>query len=140
MVKHTQAILWQQPTNCLIVFDHFMGLTLERLNQFHANVPFYIPLKHQKTLNTSDFLMFSVVAKKEHGHGICQGKSQLTIACPKSQMKALDFNVLNVVLFLFEVNNGDNRPTSIDSVLVFLLLSTQLSVEILEKGVKHVQS
>ena len=24
MVKHTQAIRWQQPTNCLSVFDHLV--------------------------------------------------------------------------------------------------------------------
>ena len=31
MVKHTQTIRQQQPTNCLSVFDHFMGLALEGL-------------------------------------------------------------------------------------------------------------
>ena len=32
MVKHTQTIRRQQPTNCLNVFDHFVGLALEGLN------------------------------------------------------------------------------------------------------------
>ena len=31
MVKHTQLICWQQPTNCLSVFDHFVGLALNGL-------------------------------------------------------------------------------------------------------------
>ena len=31
MVKHTQTIRWQKPTNCLSVFDHFMGLALKGL-------------------------------------------------------------------------------------------------------------
>ena len=31
MVKHTQAIRRQQPTNCLSVFDHFLGLALKGL-------------------------------------------------------------------------------------------------------------
>ena len=31
MVKHTQAICRQKPTNCLSVFDHFMGLALKGL-------------------------------------------------------------------------------------------------------------
>ena len=31
MVKHTQAILRQKPTNCLSVFDHFVGLALKVL-------------------------------------------------------------------------------------------------------------
>ena len=26
MVKHTQTIRWQEPKNCLSMFDHFMGL------------------------------------------------------------------------------------------------------------------
>ena len=29
MTKHTQTILWQQPTNCLSAFDHFVGLALK---------------------------------------------------------------------------------------------------------------
>ena len=28
MVKHTQTIRRQKPTNCLSVFDHFLGLVL----------------------------------------------------------------------------------------------------------------
>ena len=32
MVKQTQTIPRQQPTNCLSVFDHFVGLALKRLN------------------------------------------------------------------------------------------------------------
>ena len=31
MVKHTQTIHWQQSTNCLCVFDHFLWLALKRL-------------------------------------------------------------------------------------------------------------
>ena len=31
MVKHTQTIHRQQPTNCLSVFDHFVGLALKGL-------------------------------------------------------------------------------------------------------------
>ena len=31
MVKHTQAIRRQQPTNCLSVFGHFVGLALKGL-------------------------------------------------------------------------------------------------------------
>ena len=31
MVKHTQTIRWQKPTNCLSVFDHFAGLALKGL-------------------------------------------------------------------------------------------------------------
>ena len=31
MVKHTQTIRWLLPTNCLSVFDHFVGFLLKRL-------------------------------------------------------------------------------------------------------------
>ena len=31
MVKHTQTIRWQQPTNCLSIFDHFVALSPEGL-------------------------------------------------------------------------------------------------------------
>ena len=32
MVKHTQTICWEEPTNCLSVFDHSVGLALKGLN------------------------------------------------------------------------------------------------------------
>ena len=32
MVKYTQTICWQQPTNCLSVFDNFVELVLKELN------------------------------------------------------------------------------------------------------------
>ena len=32
MVKHTQKIRQQQPTNFLSMFDHFVGLALKGLN------------------------------------------------------------------------------------------------------------
>ena len=31
MVKHTQTIRWQKPTNCVIVFDTSVGLVLKGL-------------------------------------------------------------------------------------------------------------
>ena len=34
MVKHTQTIRRQQPTNCLSLFDHFVGLALKGLPPF----------------------------------------------------------------------------------------------------------
>ena len=45
MVKHTQKICPQKLTNCLSVFDHFVGLALKGLteydlfNPFRSNVP-----------------------------------------------------------------------------------------------------
>ena len=49
MVKHTQTIRRQEPTNCLNVFDHFVGLalkglTLQCFNLFHATGFILYPL------------------------------------------------------------------------------------------------
>ena len=55
MVKHTQTILRQQPTNCLSVFDHFVGLALKGLkgypiNPFHDTSHFLYPLETSESL------------------------------------------------------------------------------------------
>ena len=34
--QQTQRICWQQPTNCLSVFDNFVGLALKGLTLFEA--------------------------------------------------------------------------------------------------------
>ena len=34
MVKHTQTIIGEQLTNCLNVFDHFLGLMLKGLDYY----------------------------------------------------------------------------------------------------------
>ena len=36
MVKHTQTIRRQQPTNCLSMFDHFVGLVVKGLKMLIA--------------------------------------------------------------------------------------------------------
>ena len=38
MVKHTQTIRWLLPTNCLILFDHFVGLVLKGLTNAFLKV------------------------------------------------------------------------------------------------------
>ena len=52
MVKHTQTIRRQKPTNCLSVFDHFVGLALKGLRLTHdpfrqlthsGQIQFYTP-------------------------------------------------------------------------------------------------
>ena len=51
MVKHTQTIFQQQPTNCLSVFDHFVWLAFKRLN--HVSVPILLSvIIVLKTLST----------------------------------------------------------------------------------------
>ena len=49
MIKHAQTIPWQQPSNCLSVFEHFVGLVLKGLTHFMPMFYFYTPLKRQKT-------------------------------------------------------------------------------------------
>ena len=38
MVKHTQKIRQQQPTNFLSMFDHFVGLALEDLRTINSTL------------------------------------------------------------------------------------------------------
>ena len=37
MVKHTQTVRRQKPTNCLSVFDHFVELAIKGLTSFLHN-------------------------------------------------------------------------------------------------------
>ena len=74
MVKHIQTIRRQQPTNCLSVFDHFVGLALKGLNPSYANLPFlYI------TPKSYGFLTFSGVAETENYRKTGKKMPQLNI-------------------------------------------------------------
>ena len=56
MNKHTQTIRLLLPTNCLSVFDRFMGFTLKGLTHIRPILHFiYTPSKYQKSRG---FLMF----------------------------------------------------------------------------------
>ena len=48
MVKHTQTIRPQEPTNCLNVFDYFVGLALKGLTEINKNTK----VGRKKTKNT----------------------------------------------------------------------------------------
>ena len=48
MVKHTQTIRPQEPTNCLNVFDYFVGLALKGLIEINKNTK----VGQKKTKNT----------------------------------------------------------------------------------------
>ena len=48
MVKHTETIRRQQPTNCLSVSDHFVGLALKGLKLFPQLV--YILFTHFRSM------------------------------------------------------------------------------------------
>ena len=41
MVKHAGTYRWQQSTNCLSVFDHFVGLALKGLTLASDSAVFY---------------------------------------------------------------------------------------------------
>ena len=49
MVKHNQTIRRQQPTDCLSVFDNFVGLALKRLITLHSTLT-YVMLYSNITL------------------------------------------------------------------------------------------
>ena len=38
MAKHTQTICWEQPTNCLSKFDHFVGVSELRVKFLYVNI------------------------------------------------------------------------------------------------------
>ena len=51
MVKHTQTIRRQNPTNCLSVFDHFVKLAFKGLTStfIQTETAIFIAAKHEKT-------------------------------------------------------------------------------------------
>ena len=80
MVKHTQTICRQKPTNCLSVFDHFVGLTLKRLIERKFGVTFFPaskkPLQNISTDHKVEGAYFAstlfscVGTKEESNHGL----------------------------------------------------------------------
>ena len=56
MVKHTQTIRQLLPTNCLSMFDHFAGLALKGLNNFHRNIQFTYETEYNFKLAFSDVM------------------------------------------------------------------------------------
>ena len=51
MVKHTQTIFRLLPSNCLGLFDHFVGLALRELKAYKENTIVFI-------VNFGDFFLF----------------------------------------------------------------------------------
>ena len=79
MVKHTQTIHRQQPTNCFSVFDHFSGLARKGLT---ANYRFEVGRKKHEIyiLNTLNPFQPSVAFHIETRHLICS-VNQITGFC-----------------------------------------------------------
>ena len=55
MVKHTQTIRWQQLTNCLSVFDHFVKLALKVLSWISTTLTRFIPVLYVETTGLHKF-------------------------------------------------------------------------------------
>ena len=51
MINHTQTIHWQKPTNCLNVFDHFVGLALKGLNDHQSTLDGKLDTLIEKTIH-----------------------------------------------------------------------------------------
>ena len=56
MVKHTQKICRQQPTNCLGVFDYFVELALKGLTESYTKIKETAFQKNAKNCLTSQLL------------------------------------------------------------------------------------
>ena len=54
MVKHTQTIRWQQLTNCLSVFDHFVKLAFKGLRQT-------LPGSYEDLLLDINFILLDII-------------------------------------------------------------------------------
>ena len=48
---NTQTLRWQQPKNCLIVFDHFVGLTLKGLGDLLSMLCMVSQFLHSKQVH-----------------------------------------------------------------------------------------
>ena len=54
MVKHIQTIRWVFPTNCLSVFDHFVGLALKGLKIDTFSADKYFIKVENKTMQSNN--------------------------------------------------------------------------------------
>ena len=78
MVKHTQTICRLLATNCLSVFDHFVGLALKGLQNFSPMFHFYIPWRRQ---TTKSFLTYSRGTEVEHWAKMGYFSSSIVFYC-----------------------------------------------------------
>ena len=84
MVKHTQTktIRWLLPTNCLSVFDHFLGLAFKGL-KISFLMKHRLPTYNFLTLSISAIIyLFNKNTKKK-----CEICSELTIKTPKRRQR-----------------------------------------------------
>ena len=60
MNRHTQAIRRQQLTNCLNVFDHFVGLALKRFRVARNGYCYKTIQSHNESFHIGNFVRFAV--------------------------------------------------------------------------------
>ena len=108
MVKHSQTIRRQMPTNCLSVFDHFVGLALKRLFKKEAspllvsifidnnkllftidNSKFYLRLYDSKLYSKITFLMVNFLRSRILKVGISPSKKVVFICLNESPLKRM---------------------------------------------------
>ena len=68
MVKHIQTIRRKKPTNCLSVFDHFVGLALKGLI---TSFLYFLSLTNKKqtiTLHEYDYVVARTFNRERHKH------------------------------------------------------------------------
>ena len=65
MVKHTQTIRRQQPTNCLSVFDHFVGLALKRLKKIKILFSILTKWIHGRFGKSLNSVLEAIISLKE---------------------------------------------------------------------------
>ena len=124
MVKHTQTIRRQQPTNCLSVFDHFVKLTLKGLIaksqqwKYQNNVWNLLKVNSKNTKTTSMLSFWVFIAN------ITQ-ISYTVMVCPLFYLNnqcQLGRKMYDQSMEVFKVNNKESRVTSINTIVPSLLL------------------
>ena len=103
MVKHTQIIRRQKPTNCLSMFDHLVGLELKGLNNVTC-VPFHLPLLIPQFSN-------NITLTKTQNQSIC---STLSLQVSKTNITGLIFLIVMIgqlcnLNWLIKLNSSNIR-------------------------------
>ena len=95
-MKHTQTIRWQQSTNCLNVFNHFVGLVLKELKLVAAYEKLHhinkFPLKKNKKSDVFKEICAKLTERpKKLNVGLCSDfkKKTWSRVCP---LKVVDYS------------------------------------------------
>ena len=75
MVKHTQTFRWQQPTNCLSVFDHFLGLALKSIKICYVDCYFLSKSHILQLLQPTNNIFFQLCPKNSYVFHMFPGKN-----------------------------------------------------------------